>query len=277
MDDLDRRLADLTSTATRSVVVPPPEEVRRRARQARRNRALGVAAVSFAVAAIAVSGTLLGTRATDQSPVAATPTVASPAPTRKLPPRPALTASPQVTPPRSKPATAPLLSEVPESAMLTKADVGSGWDAGPHKTKRMPPLLDPCGAGKLADHPVAQRSLAFTSEGGAVDQQVMSFSEEVAKKFMAATRVALERCRTATPDGGPSKVTYVSRGSLGFGDESVVVRVVGNPDDPVTTYNTVVRVGGLVMSLGDVRLGDPYTEKQHRALARKAVNLLPRP
>jgi len=269
VDDLGRELDSLTSAATRGVVVPPPDEVRRRARQARR-QGIGAGLASLAVVAIAVVALLpRGDAPAPQVPVGQ-PSTSAPSATS--------TGSRATPVPSDSPRQSPTVQAPPPlgaSMMLAAADLGAGWTLEEPAPRANEVRFDPCGDGKLGPKPDQQRVRRFTSESGEVLQHAMAYQEADAKAAMRAIRSAVERCRTATPRGGASKVTYVDRGSLDAGDESLVLRVEGGPQDPITTYATVVRVGGLVMTLQDTRVGEPYSESAHKALARKAAARLP--
>jgi hypothetical protein len=271
VDDLGRELESLTSAATRGVVVPPVEQVRRRARQSRR-QVIGAGAGVVAVVAIVVGAALAGGGSPSPTPNAPART---PAPTSSLklgPLKPILPTGRPSTSALPPPASIPA---VPDAAMLTAGDVGAGWRASSEPLTPSEVRFDPCGDGDLGAKPGAQRLRRFTSDSGEVLEHVMAYSGTGAPDAMEILRKAVERCGGATPGGGAGAVTYVNRGALSPGTDSMVLHVKGGPQDPITTYVSVVRVGNLLMTLQDTRTGVPYTESAHRALAQKAVGRLP--
>jgi hypothetical protein len=272
VDDLGRELDSLTSAATRGVVVPRPDEVRRRARQARR-QGIGAGVASLAVVGLVVAALLQRGDSPAPQPAATSPTVVptQAPPTRRPSPAPA-TPIPSTAPPTGRP-TAPI---IPASALLEPGQIGADWTADDPAPKPSEVRFDPCGDGKVGPKPLTQRVQRYTSESGEVVEHIISYGDDDALATMRALRNAVDRCRSATPRGGAGKVTYINRGSLGVGDDSFVLRVQGGPQDPITTYVSVVRVGSVVMTLQDTRVGEPYSEKAHRAFAQKAAARLPR-
>lgn len=256
MDDLGRELDSLTSAATRGVVVPPPDEVRRRARHARR-QGIGAGLGSLAVVAIAVAALW---------PRGDAPAPSSPVAQPSTPPATSMFPRTQPTPVPSSPPTetTPARATVAESALLTTDDVGDTWTIESPPPKVSEVRFDPCGDGKLGPKPEDQLVQRFQSDSGEIVEHVAAYDDALAA--FEALRKALDRCGSAA-----GKVTYVERGALSAGDNSLVLKVQGGAQDPITTYVTIVRQGSLLMTLQDTRVGEPYTEKAHRAFAEKAA------
>jgi hypothetical protein len=258
VDDLGRKLESLTSSATRRVVVPPVEEVRRRARRGRR-QVVGAGAAAVAVVAMVVASAVAGGGSPAPTVPAATPTPtaspsASPHPTARH-----STAKP------SAPARHATLPPIVDSAMLKPAAIGAGWRRESPSPRVDEVRFDPCGDGKLGPKPGSQRVERYTSDEGEVVEHLSAYTAIAdAQAAMQAIRSAADRC-----SGGA--VTYADRGSLHEGDDSLLLQVRGGPQDPITTYVSVVREGAVLLTLQDTRVGVPYTESAHRTLVRKAL------
>jgi hypothetical protein len=223
----------------------------------RRTR-IGATLASMAVVAIVVGAFLLRDDAPGAQPSASTPT-----PTEATP-----TPSPQVTPTQAATATDP--SELAR-LMLRAADLGPGWTLDPNSRPAVELRFDPCGDGELgpkADGGDGVRR--FTSSQGEVVQHFMIFNDPAdAGVAMQALRDAVDRC------GNGRKVSYAERGQLAGVADSVVLQQRVSPQDPTTTFVTAFRIGQLVMTVADFRIGGTYSEQAHRALVAKAVALLP--
>jgi hypothetical protein len=225
----------------------------------RRRMRIGAALASMAVVAIVVAAFLLRGDSPGPQPSASKPT-----PTQAT-----ITPSPDVTPTQGATAADP--GELGRLLLLRAADVGPGWTLDPNPRPAVELRFDPCGDGELgpkADGGDGVRRL--TSPEGEVVQHAMLFSDpEDATAAMQALRDAVDRC------GSGGKVSYDERGPLAGVGDSVVLQQRASREDPTTTFVTAFRIGHLVMTVADFRIGGTYSEQAHRALVAKARALLP--
>lgn len=269
-NDLERAFASLTADADRAQLAPARAVRRRGDRQTLSRAVVGTAAVIVLVTGVTVGArmVLAGPDRDEPPPVpAASPTLASPSPSvspsAAAPPRSTPSTTSKSSPP---PETPEMPSSIPARAFLQASDApGEGGTperqgAGDHD------LPEFCGNGyeQRGDLGIRATQLMYyrsadappdSTPKSAVFEDIMVFRGDGAEQFMDDLRAAVRDCPSEKSDKN------VSRGSLGAGDESLLIER-NHPemtDEGVPTgdgslhrvYFSAVRVGDAVAVVSD--------------------------
>jgi hypothetical protein len=266
-NDVERLFAALAQDATK-VRLAPAADVRRRGDR----RLLVQSVAGLAAVAVLVAGVTIGARTVLAGPDPAPVLPASPAPSAPLPSTPAPSGStpagpvePSSPPPSSPPPSSPAAPSIPDSiparAFLQKADWNGTVVDGPERTSYDVPRL--CGAlppgdellGVSGTSMLTYRAPDVPAEytpNGIVYDTVTVYRGSGASDFLRELRDAARTCPVDTIAG--REYRYRSRGSVGSGDESLLIEesTAGYDDAGEPTggkryaYIAAVRVGDTV-------------------------------